>query len=88
MDLFKKRAPSGRGRLVKGWVTAQLGLSEADLVTVAELACHEPGCPPVETVVTVHGADGARRDWRVHKPVAEIEEADVVRLFAEQDRQT
>ena len=81
-DLFARRAPPGRAGRVKGWVTERLGLTEADLVTVLELACHEPGCPPVETVVTVHRADGARRDWRVHKPLAEIEETDIQRMLS------
>ena len=84
-NLFTRRAAPGRASMVKGWVTGRLGLTEADLVTVAELACHEPGCPPVETVVTVHGADGARRDWRVHKALAQIEEADIQKALAEKD---
>ena len=86
MDLFTRRAPPGRAGMVKGWVTERLGLMDADLVTVAELACHEPGCPPVETVVSVHKADGGRRDWRIHKPLADIVEADVERAMAVGDR--
>ena len=62
---------------MKGWITERLGLSDGDLVTVAELACHEPDCPPFETVVSVHQSGGVRRDWRVHKPLAEIEELDI-----------
>ena len=86
MDLFTRRAPPSRAGMVKGWVTERLGLMDADLVTVAELACHEPGCPPVETVVSVHKADGGRRDWRIHKPLADIVEADVERAMAVGDR--
>lgn len=78
----RSKAPPGRASMVKGWITERLGLSDADLVSVAELACHEPGCPPIETVVTVHGADGQRRTWRLHKPVAEITAADVAALEA------
>ena len=77
-NLFARRATPGRAGEVKAWVTEHLGLAEADLVTVAELACHEPGCPPVETVVTVHASGGERRSWHVHKPLAEIDETDVV----------
>ena len=84
-NLFTRRPAPGRAGMVKGWVTGRLGLTEADLVTIAELACHEPGCPPVETVVTVHRADGGRRDWRVHKALAEIEETDVQKALAEED---
>jgi hypothetical protein len=80
MQLFSRRRNPGRAADIKTWVAARFGLGEADLVTVAELACHEPGCPPVETVIAVHGADGGRRDWRIHKPLAEIAEADVLSL--------
>ncbi len=78
----RSKAPPGRASLIKGWITERFGLSDADLVSVAELACHEPGCPPIETVVTVHGADGQRRTWRLHKPVAEITATDVEALEA------
>ena len=77
-NLFARRAAPGRAGDVKGWVTQCLRLSEADLVSVAELACHEPGCPPVETVVTVHASDGQRRQWHVHKSLSEVGKADVV----------
>lgn len=82
-DLFARRAPPGRAGLVKDWVIRRLDLTDDDLVTVAELACHEPGCPPVETVMTVHRADGKRRDWRLHKPLADVEEADIQSLMAD-----
>lgn len=78
----RSKAPPGRASLIKGWIKERFGLSDADLVSVAELACHEPGCPPIETVVTAHGADGQRRTWRLHKPVAEITVADVEALEA------
>ena len=77
-NLFTRRTVPGRAGAVKGWVTECLSLAEADLVSVAELACHEPGGPPVETVVAVHASDGQRRQWHVHKPLSEVEKADIV----------
>lgn len=78
-NLFdRQKAPPGRTIEVKAWVKQKLKLGETDLISVAELACHEPDCPPVETVLTVHDADGERRTWKVHKPLLEIEEADVL----------
>lgn len=76
-DIFARRPPPGQAGKVKGWITQRLQLTDADLVTVAELACHEPDCPPVETVMTVHGSDGERHSWRLHKPIAKIEEPDI-----------
>jgi hypothetical protein len=81
MDLFLRRRAPGRADAVKSLVAARLGLGEADLVTVAELACHDPGCPPLETVVTVHSADGARVSRHIHKPLAEVDEQDIARAF-------
>ena len=68
MDLFKRRKTSGRAGSVKAWVIEGLGLDEDDVVTVAEIACHEPDCPPIETLISVHKVDGSRQDWRMHKP--------------------
>lgn len=68
---------SGRAAEIKVWVSEHLGLGENDLVSVAELTCHEPGCPPVETVVTVHRDDGDRGSWKVHKPMSEVCEPDI-----------
>ena len=64
-NLFARRGTPGRASQVKAWVSQHLALTEADLVTVAELACHEPGCPPIETVVTVHEPEGQQRSWHI-----------------------
>ncbi|MDX8355735.1 hypothetical protein SLH47_25540 [Cognatiyoonia sp. IB215182] len=65
---------------VKALFVATFELKDDTLVSVSELRCHEPDCPPVETVVTARETDGTVRDWRVHKPMAEIDEADVLQL--------
>ena len=82
MDLFKRRKSSGRAGSVKAWVIEGFGLDEDDVVTVAELACHEPDCPPIETLISVHKVDGSRRDWRMHKPLVEITETDVQKILS------
>ena len=38
---------------VKGWVRAALALREDDTVTVSEIACTDPACPGIETVILV-----------------------------------
>jgi len=43
-------APTGP---LKSWVREELALGDDATVTVSELECSEPGCPPVETAVTV-----------------------------------
>jgi hypothetical protein len=50
---------------IKGWVREELKLHEDDVVSVMESACVDPGCPLVETVVAVFGADGSTRQWKL-----------------------
>jgi hypothetical protein len=65
---------------LKGWVAALMSLSEADHIAIAELACHEPGCPDLETVVTVTRADRRRFVLRFPSALAQVTEAEVASL--------
>lgn len=76
MFLPRERS-SGYATEIKVWVSEQLGLGENDLVSVAELTCYEPDCPPVETVVTVHRNYGERETWKIHKPISEVYQSDI-----------
>lgn len=53
---------------IKRWTAEILGLSEDDVVSVMENACIDPGCPLVETVIAVFGADGSTRRWKLTRP--------------------
>lgn len=81
-NLFKRRPPPDPEQVarIKGWVAAHMTLGEADHVSVSELACHEPGCPDFETVVTVMKEDKRRFVLRFPTPVLEVMEADVTGL--------
>jgi len=61
---------------VRRWAEAQLGPDETPAVLVTELACHEPGCPPIETVIVLIGGKGSRT-WKIPRPAAELSAADV-----------
>jgi hypothetical protein len=65
---------------VRDWVSALMSLDAADHVAIAELACHEPGCPDLETVVTVTLADRRRFVLRFPAAVAAVTAADVEQL--------
>ena len=64
-------------RQIKVLVAERFGLPESTTIAVAELRCHEPDCPPVETVITARKADGTMRDWRIAKPLGDVERADI-----------
>lgn len=83
MELFTRKRVPGRAAEIKQWVAARLSLGDDDMVAVAQLSCHEPGCPPVETVLTLRPARGTPRMVRIHKPLAEITEDDVVAALSD-----
>ena len=81
--LFDRKRPDAEAvRRVKALVTERFDLPETTTLAVAELRCHEPGCPPVETVVTARDADGRIQDWRITKPLSEVAACDVEMLEA------
>jgi len=65
---------------LKGWITDLMSLGDKDHIAIAELACHEPGCPDLETVVTVTLADRRRFVLRFPSSVAEVTETQVQSL--------
>ena len=83
--LFDRKRPDAAAvRRVKALVAARFDLPDTTTLAAAELRCHEAGCPPVETVVTARDEDGRIRDWRLHKPLAEVTAADIETLEAHQ----
>ena len=76
--MFYRKRPDGIAvRRIKAFVSDYLQLTENTLISVMELNCHEPGCPPTETVITARYPDGSMKDWRIAKPVSQIEDEDV-----------
>lgn len=84
LGLFKRKPPPDpvvTDRL-KQWVGALMGLTDRDTIMLAELACRDPGCVDLETVITVIKADRRRFLLRFPGPMADVTEADVRSLRA------
>jgi hypothetical protein len=64
------KADAAHVNLLKDVVRKAAGLDADAPVLVQQLACVEPGCPPVETVIAALGPP--RRTWKVPKPTADI----------------
>lgn len=60
-------------------VRTLLRLPDDVAVTVQQLSCREPGCPPVETVIAVLRAPARR--WNLHHPLTAISDEMVTRLL-------
>jgi hypothetical protein len=79
-------APNGpsiinNARAIKSWARKLLALPDDAVVSVSELACHMPGCPPKETVILVmQGTETVQAS--VHKPMKEVTENDVAFAFS------
>ena len=64
-------------RNLKELISKKYKLPENTIISIAELSCHEPDCPPTETVITSRSIDGTTKNWKIHKPIEEISEKDV-----------
>ena len=50
----QKKAKPENIRYLKEVISKKLKLPETTILSIAELSCHEPGCPPKETVITAN----------------------------------
>jgi len=57
---------------VKAWTRERFGLAPGAVISVAELACALPGCPPIETAVMFWTTDGVHYHFKVFKPLADV----------------
>ncbi|MFN4128747.1 MAG: hypothetical protein ACK4GC_02870 [Paracoccaceae bacterium] len=60
-------------RLVRDGLT----LPPETVVSVTELMCQVPGCPPVETLAMIWDKDATAYRLRVFRPLAEVVAADI-----------
>lgn len=77
--LFGRGAPRDPGivQRIKAWATLALDLPPDTALTVSEIACPDPGCPDMETVILIMRPRDKTRGYKIAKPVAEITEQDV-----------
>ena len=59
-------------RDLKNKITEKLNLPESTILSIAELYCHEPNCPPKETVITTRAMNGSVESWRIAKSITDI----------------
>jgi hypothetical protein len=62
------------------WCFELLGSSAS--ISISEVNCPEPDCPPVKTVILVMEQDKPTRSYIVHRKISEIEHSDVIHAFA------
>lgn len=63
---------------IRSWVRNIVPLDAEDTVSITELACTEPGCPPKETVIVVMRVSGVWDKLRIHRAMPDVTETDVL----------
>lgn len=70
---------------LKDDLIAALGLGASDALAVNEVACADPGCPDMETIVLVMRAGEPTRALRIRQPMEGIG-AEEIAALVEEDR--
>ena len=60
---------------VKEWIYQCLEIDEETSISLSQLQCTEPECPPIETVILV--MKNPVQQYKIHKKIADIEYADI-----------
>lgn len=66
-DAAADPSASDHAAAIKRWTRQLLGLEEDVAITVTEFACADPGCPLLETAITVF-EQGRTRCWKFTRP--------------------
>lgn len=84
MNLFKKQhrpAPNPQQlQQIKAWTDDILARSADTPISMSQLQCHGPGCPPIETVIAVMGQPP--QTFKVHAAVGDLSYDTVVEALA------
>jgi len=78
MNLFSKAHPKANPkkiRQLKAWIYELLELNGEIPVSISQLHCTEPGCPPLETVIAV--MTNPAKQYKIHKSIDAIGYADI-----------
>lgn len=65
---------------LKDWVYETLTLERTVPISISQLKCAEPGCPPLETVIAV--MTQPPQTYKIHRPAVEVERADVLHALS------
>ena len=82
--MFNKKKPNIEIiRSLKKIFSKKKQIPDTSLLSIAELTCHEPNCPPIETIITERTDDGKYKNWKIAKPINDIKEVDFENLEQE-----
>ncbi len=65
---------------IKEWLHQTLQLDEEISISLSQLSCTEPGCPPIETVIAI--MTSPVQQYKIHKSIEDIQYTDINNLRA------
>lgn len=74
-----RRALPEKTQQIKVWTREVLYLDDEVVVSITELVCRDNDCPDIETVIGIMRPGEKIETIRIHKAIAEVELADLVR---------
>lgn len=63
-------------QLIRSWVKDKFALEESFDLTVSEIKCADPGCPDIDTYITIE-QEGTSRKFRIAKPLVYVRKWDI-----------
>ena len=60
---------------IKSWVYQTLQINRETPISINQLRCHEPNCPPTETVIAIMTTPP--KQYKIHKSLSKITKADI-----------
>ena len=70
-----QKASSQEIKQIKQWIYQTLQIDDETSISLSQLQCTEPGCPPIETVI--HVMTNPVQQYKIHKSIGEIEYTDI-----------
>lgn len=68
---------------IKAWVREIAALPDGAEITVSEIACTDPACPGLETIILIMRPDGPTRAAKARGSILVQTRPDIVRALAE-----
>lgn len=81
MNLFQQRPTAKPEHIqqLKAWTQEILALSADVPISISQLRCHEPGCPPIETVIAVMSQP--IQTFKLHSAAGDIGRAELAQVL-------
>ena len=82
IDLFPKKptVSAEQSQQVKDWLYEILQINHQTVISISQLQCQDPDCPPIQTAIAI--MTSPHRIIRIHKAISDITYVDVVQAIA------